>query len=56
MKVIYDNERKMYAVSIEPLETTTLINSNDIVEVRKEFVEKMTWLFNQAICDKLKNS
>lgn len=54
MKVIYDNKSKMYGVIIEPGEAETIINTDDIVECRKEFVERMIWMFNNAVCDKLK--
>lgn len=55
MIVIYDNQTHMYRVVIEPSEMSTWINTDDIVEARKEFVDRMTWMFNQAICERLKN-
>ena len=54
MKIIYDNEQEMYLVTIEPTETETWINTFDIVEARKEFIERMAWMFNNAIAEKLK--
>ena len=54
MKITYDNEAKIYCVTIEPLETTTLIHTDDIVEARQEYISRMTWMFNEAICKKLK--
>lgn len=54
MKIIYDNHQKMYCVVIETSETITWINTDDIVEARKDFVERMMWLFNDAVCEKFK--
>lgn len=56
MKVIYDNKQEMYLVTIEPTETETWINTSDIVEVKKEFVDRMAWMFNNAIAEKLKEN
>ncbi len=55
MKVIYDPDGELYVIKLENSETTTLINTRDIVEAREEFVKCMTRLFNDAICEKLKN-
>lgn len=55
MIVIYDNQTHMYRVVIESSEMSTWINTDDIVEARKEFIDRMTWMFNQAICERLKN-
>ena len=54
MRIIYDNIQQVYGVQMEPSETITIINTDDIVEARKEFVSRMTWMFNQAICKQLK--
>lgn len=53
MKIIYDNKQKMYGVVIDYSETTTWINTDDIATARKEFIERMTWMFNNAICKQL---
>lgn len=53
MKIIYDDKQKMYLVVIESPETATWINTDDIVEAREEFIERMTWLFNNAVCEEL---
>lgn len=55
MKIIYDNNQKQYFVALEGSETVTFINTKDIVEAREEFIERMTWLFNEAICKSLKD-
>lgn len=54
MKVIYDKEQKMYVVELEPLEMTTIINTDDIVDAREIFVDCMKHLFNEAINKQLK--
>jgi hypothetical protein len=54
MKITYDNDSKMYFITFDPNETVTYINTDDIVEARDEFIEKMKWMFNQAVREKLK--
>lgn len=53
MRIIYEKNQEVYGVEIEPSETVTIINTDDIVEARKEFIAKMTRLFNESICKKL---
>lgn len=55
MKVIYDPDGELYVIKLENSETTTLINTRDIVEAREEFVKCMKRLFNDVICEKLTN-
>lgn len=55
MKVIYDSDDELYVIKLENSETTTLINTRDVVEAREEFVKCMTKLFNDTICEKLKD-
>ena len=55
MKVIYDNKREEYLVKLEDFENETLINTDDIVEARKYFIENMTRLFNDAVNKQLKD-
>ena len=54
MKIIYDNHREIYLVTLENSENVTLINTSDIVEAREEFIKCMTRLFNDAVCKALK--
>lgn len=56
MKIIYDEKREMYLIQISDEEAETWIDTNDIVEAREKFIEQMIWLFNQTICDSLKNN
>ena len=52
MKVIYDDKAKVFIVINEEIET--FINTDDIVEARKIYLERMEWLFNDAVCERLK--
>ena len=54
MQVIYDNSQEVYLVKINEPETITWINSKDIVEVRNIFIDHMTHMFNNAVCEQLK--
>ena len=54
MRIIYEFNQNVYGVQIEPSETVTILNTDDIVEAREEFISKMKWLFNEAIRQKLK--
>lgn len=54
MEIIYDKECKQYFVSLNDLEKTTFINTDDVVEAREEFLKRMTWMFNETIREKLK--
>ena len=53
MEIIYDPDGELYVIKLESPETTTLINTKDVVEAREEFAKCMTRLFNDAICEKL---
>ena len=52
MKVIYDNKADIFIVINEEIET--FINTNDIVEARKIYLERIEWLFNDAVRERLK--
>ena len=56
MKVKYDDEKSAYLVKLDCCESVTFLNTDDIVEARQIFVEHMTRLFNDAICEQLKDS
>ena len=53
MKVIYEPHQGMYLVDIE--EPIIWMNTSDIVEAREMFIEYITGLFNDAICEALKD-
>jgi len=54
MQVIYDDSKEVYLVKMNDPETTIWINSKDIVEARKIFIDHMTYMFNNAVCEQLK--
>ena len=54
MKIIYDGKECRYIANLEDYENITILNTDDIVEAREYFVEHMTSLFNNALCEQLK--
>lgn len=56
MKVIYDNEAGNYLIVMDPRENVTCVNTDDIVKAREYFIDNMTYLFNDAVCEQLKFS
>ena len=54
MKVIFDKDKEMYCVEIEHPENLLWINTSDITEAKENFVNCMTRLFNDAVCEALK--
>lgn len=54
MTIIYDPNQEIYCIAMAQVEMVTYINAKDIVEAREEFIGHMTWLFNKAVCEKLK--
>lgn len=55
MKVIYDEKEDRYIVNLENYENIIVLNTSDIVEAREYFIENMTFLFNEAIREQLKD-
>lgn len=55
MRVIYEPHLEMYLVEIKEPETVTWVNTRDITKAREEFVKMMTRLFNDAVCEALKD-
>jgi hypothetical protein len=53
MEVVYCNIEKVYLIKMSPSEAVTIINTEDIVEAREEFLQRMKQLFNDAICKRL---
>jgi hypothetical protein len=52
MKIVYDTKDNIYIVKVEYPETEIWISTNDIAKARSEFVERMTQVFDNAVCDK----
>ena len=55
MKIVYDTEQHAYLVELEDIERPFLADTDDIAEVRKYFIEHMTFLFNEAVRERFKN-
>jgi hypothetical protein len=55
MKIIYDNKEDRYIINLEGYENITVVNTNDIVEAREYFLSNMESLFNNAVCEQLKD-
>ena len=55
MTISYDPKQEMYCIGISQPETATYIHTNDIAEAREEFINRMTWLFNEAVNQQLKD-
>ena len=55
MKIIYEPYQEIYIITLEDKETLTYVNTRDIVDAREEFIKYMTRLFNDTVCEKLKN-
>jgi hypothetical protein len=51
MKVVYDNKDDMYIVTVECPETTTYIKANGYAEARSEFLDRMKFMFDEALCN-----
>ena len=55
MKITYDEKRQAYHIVVEFPETERWIGSNNITEVREEFIKHMAWLFDKTLCEHLKD-
>ena len=55
MKVIYDKKDDKYIVNLENYENIVVLNTNEIVKAREYFIDHMTWMFDQAIREQLKD-
>ena len=56
MRIIYGEREEAYFIELSKEESVTIINTDDIVEARKYFIENMTRLFNDAVNKQLKNT
>lgn len=55
MRIIYDDKVHLYGVCLEPPDTVMWLNTSDIAEARTMYVERLTKLFNEAVCEQLKD-
>ena len=54
MKITYDYKTDVYRVDIEYPETELYIKAKEIAEVKDIFISNMSWLFEDAIREQLK--
>ena len=55
MKIVYNEKDDIYHISLEYPETELCILGENIVEVRKRFVDMMTSLFDYTVKNVLKD-
>lgn len=55
MKIVYNDKSDIYSIDLMYPETEIYIKANDITEARKIFIERMAWLFDEAVREKLKD-
>jgi len=56
MKIVYDSENDIYCIKLNYPETELCIIADNIVEVRKRFIEMMTSVFDYTIKNSLEES
>ena len=55
MKITYGEREEAYFITLSQEESVTVINADNIVDVREYFIEHMTRLFNDAVNKQLKS-
>ena len=54
MMIAYNDKSDIYRIDLMYPETEIYIKANDIAQAREIFIERMTWLFDEAVREKLK--
>jgi hypothetical protein len=54
MLIAYNEKSDIYRIDIMYPETEIYIKAEDIVQARKIFIERMTWMFEEAVRERLK--
>lgn len=54
MLIAYNEKSDIYRIDIMYPETEIYIKAEDIVQARKIFIERMTWMFDEAVRERLK--
>ena len=54
MKIIYNKEG--YQILFDPSEAEIYINANNIIEARKYFIDRMTWLFDSTVNERFQKT
>ena len=55
MLIAYNDKSDVYRVDLMYPETEIYIKANDIAHAKEIFVDRMAWLFDEAVRDKLKD-
>ena len=54
MLIAYNDKSDIYRIDLMYPETEIYIKANDIAEARETFIKHMTWMFDEAVREKLK--
>ena len=54
MLIAYNDKSDIYRIDLSYPETEIYIKAEDIAQAREIFVERMTWLFDEAVRNRLK--
>lgn len=54
MKIIYNKEG--YQILFDPSEVEIYINTNNIAEARKYFIDRMAWLFDSTVNERFQKT
>ncbi len=52
--ITYNDKSDIYRIDLMYPETEIYIKANDIVQAREIFIERMAWLFDESVREKLK--
>ena len=55
MKISYNKNSEIYQIDLEYPETQLCLKAENIVEAKDMFIEHMSWLFEEALREKLKD-
>ena len=55
MLIAYNEKSDIYRIDLMYPETEIYIKAEDIVQARQIFIERMKWLFDEAIREQLKD-
>lgn len=55
MLIAYNDKSDIYRIDLSYPETEIYIKAEDIVQAREIFIERMTWMFDEAVRNRLKD-
>lgn len=56
MLIAYNDKSDIYRIDLMYPETEIYIKAEDITQARQIFIERITWMFDEAVREKLKDS